>query len=148
MFVRTPHEVAALIQDKITDKIVCDVGCAEGSFMLAMGQYAQKIKGIEQVTSLANIAADRLEVSGYNGKVVNNYVSGPDDLLVADVYYIFVEYSQLRAIIDNIIEVGTSGIFIFGNHSDIFVDTYLRSKGAEVREAAAGYFKVYILEIT
>jgi len=35
---QTPHEVAGLIKDIIKDKVVCDIGCGGGAFMVELAK--------------------------------------------------------------------------------------------------------------
>ncbi len=52
----TPNEIADLIKDIIKDKVVCDIGCGDGSFMVAMSKYAKEVIGIEYDVKLAKKA--------------------------------------------------------------------------------------------
>ena len=77
---QTPSEVADLIQDVIKDKVVCDVGCGGGAFMMDLAKYAKKVIGIEDEKEWADHAIKKgLEV--YN---TNTYFQ---PLPPADVYY-------------------------------------------------------------
>lgn len=140
VFSRTPAEIADLIKDKIEGKVVVDVGCAEGDFMIAMSKYAKEVRGIEQVSSLAEIATDR----GFTVTTANaTTITWP----VADVYYVYVDRSSLNKIMKKIDTDEIKGTFIFGDTNSYITSQYFILRGAEVRVGAGGHFKVYILEI-
>lgn len=44
---RSPKAISEAISDIIQDKVVCDLGCAEGDNMIFMSQFARQVKGLE-----------------------------------------------------------------------------------------------------
>ncbi len=101
----TPPEVATLIRDLITNKVVCDVGCGEGTFMEALEPFAKKVIGIEEEETWAYKAANK-GFSIYYGS------SWWQPLPKADVYYLWSKDAMgiyLKAKYE-----GTKGTFVFG----------------------------------
>ena len=77
---RSPEAVSHAIKDIIQDKIVCELGCAEGDNMVFMSRYAKKVFGVELDSERYKHAQERnLNV------VVKNYRD--DTIPDADVYY-------------------------------------------------------------
>jgi hypothetical protein len=100
----TPPEIADLIRPYIEGKVVCDVGCGEGTFMDSLAKYASKVIGVEEEDEWAYRAAYRHEVYP-----VGSY---HQPLPKADVYYLWTKDAQgtfLKAKWE-----GTKGTFIFG----------------------------------
>ena len=132
---QSPYEVADLIKDKIQDKVVCDIGCGGGSFMVALRKYAKEVHGIEEESSWANIASEK----GFK-VMVENAFSFP--LPKADVYYCWSKDAMgiyLKAKFE-----GTKGTFIFGHTIrkpllDLIKTLKHEERGTE--------FKVYITEL-
>jgi hypothetical protein len=130
---QTPPEVADLISDVIKDKVVCDVGCGGGSFMVEMARYAKEVIGIEEEEEWGRHAANRgFDVYG------NNVFFHP--LPEADVYYIWNK-SQMGIFLKAKYE-GTKGTFILGLSERPSTKKFLEELNAEVREVNG--FKVYI----
>ena len=136
---QTPPEVAELIKDIIQDKVVCDVGCGGGSFMVALKKYARKVVGIEENEDWANIAVEK----GFDIWVENAF-SFP--LPQADVYYLWSKDSlgiYLTAKWE-----GTKGIFIFGKTARPPLKKLLESIPVEVRSLKEDpEWKVYITKL-
>lgn len=134
----TPPEVAELIKDVIKDKLVCDIGCGGGAFMVALAKYAGKVIGLEEVREWAQIAADKgFDVYG------NNTFFFP--LPEADVYYSWSKDSMgvyLKAKFE-----GTKGKFIFGHTIRESTLKFIKSLNPEVRELPGTDWKVYITEL-
>lgn len=79
---RTPKAVSEAIKDIISNKVVCDIGCAEGDHMVFMSRYAKKVIGVEIDQTRYKFAIERnLDV------IVEDYRK--IDLPDADVYYIW-----------------------------------------------------------
>jgi len=94
-FYNTPLIVANMLQYIIKDKIVCDVGCREGDFMKALGQYAKEVKGIEWNTDSYLIARDK-NLNVVLGDAKKEHIPR------ADVYYVWVPVSQTVKILKRI----------------------------------------------
>jgi hypothetical protein len=72
--------VSDAIKDIIQDKVVCELGCAEGDNLFFMSRYAKKVIGFEYMKSRYEVAKKRgIEV------IVGDYYK--DDIPDADVYY-------------------------------------------------------------
>ena len=56
---RSPEAVSEAIQDIIKDKIVCELGCAEGDNMVFMSKYAKKVIGIDNNEERLSKAKER-----------------------------------------------------------------------------------------
>lgn len=135
---KTPHQVAELIKDIIQDKVVCDVGCGDGEFMVDLAAYAKKVIGIEEVEEWALLATGR-------GFEIYNIPSWHQKLPEADVYYLWTRDAQgvfLKAKYE-----GTTGTFVFGHTVRPSLSAFLEKEGAEVRQLPEREFKVYILTI-
>lgn len=133
---QTPREVADLIGDIIKDKIVCDIGCGEGNFMLSMARYARKVKGIEEEKYLVDSAVAK----GFEIFPMNFWFQ---ELPSAEVYYSWTKDSMgvyLKAKHE-----GTKGIFIFGHSERPSTKKFLEELVAEKREING--FKVYITKL-
>lgn len=132
---QTPYEIADLIKDKIQDKVVCDIGCGGGSFMVAMSKYAKRVHGIEEEPSWAKIASEK----GFEVMVENTF-SFP--LPKADVYYCWSKDAMgiyLKAKFE-----GTKGTFIFGHTIRKPLLDLINSLNCEKRGTD---FNVYITEL-
>ncbi len=132
---QTPNEVADLIKDIIQDKVVCDIGCGGGSFMVALKKYAKEVHGIEEEKDWAQFASEKgFEV------MVENVFSFP--LPKADVYYCWSKNAMgiyLKAKYE-----GAKGTFIFGHTIRKPLLKLIEDIKAEVRGKD---FKVYITEL-
>lgn len=132
---QTPEEIADLIKDVIKDKVVCDIGCGGGSFMVALKKYAKEVHGIEEEPSWAEVASNKgFEI------MVENAFSFP--LPKADVYYCWSKDAMgifLKAKFE-----GTKGTFIFGHTIRKCLLDFINSLEHEVRGTD---FKVYITEL-
>lgn len=129
---QTPEEIADLIKDIIQDKVVCDIGCGGGSFMVALRKYAKEVHGIEENEEWANIASEK-------GFVVMNENAFSFLLPKADVYYCWSKDAMgiyLKAKFE-----GTKGTFIFGHTVRQTLLNLIKSIPHEVRGTD---FKVYI----
>lgn len=77
---RSPMAVSDAIADIIRDKVVCELGCAEGDNLAFMGRYAKKVFGIEYLPRRYHHAQKRgFEV------LIQDYRNSP--IPDADVYY-------------------------------------------------------------
>jgi len=79
---RSPKAISESIKDIITDKVVCELGCAEGDNMVFMSKYAKKVVGLEYSDRI-NPAIER----GLDVKRGDYYELDFDDFPKADVYY-------------------------------------------------------------
>lgn len=132
---QTPEEVADLIKDVIKDKVVCDIGCGGGSFMVALKKYAKEVHGVEENVEWANVAAEK-------GFVVMNENAFSFPLPKADVYYCWNQDSMgiyMKAKFE-----GTKGIFIFGHTVRKSLSDFINTLNPEVRGTD---FKVYITQL-
>ena len=133
---QTPEAVAELLQDVIKDKVVCDIGCGGGSFMVALAKYAKTVIGIEEEQDWAEHAAKR----GFDIYHQNTYWH---ELPKADVYYSWTKDSMgvyLKAKYE-----GTKGTFVFGMSERPSTKKFLEGLDAEVREVDG--FKIYIKQL-
>jgi predicted RNA methylase len=132
---QTPEEIADLIKDVIEDKVVCDIGCGGGSFMVHLKKYAKEVHGIEEIEEHASIAADK----GFT-VMAENAFSFP--LPKADVYYCWSKDAMgifMKARFE-----GTKGIFIFGHTIRKSLLDFINTLNPEVRGTD---FKVYITQL-
>lgn len=136
---QTPAEVADLIEDIIKDKVVCDVGCGGGSFMVALAKHAKKVIGIEEDETWGLIAADK-------GFEVYNHNTFFFPLPEADVYYLWSKDAMgvyLKAKWE-----GTKGTFIFGKTARVSLSRLLETLKPEVRSLKEDpEWKVYITQL-
>ena len=132
---QTPEEVAGLLKDIIENKVVCDVGCGGGSFMVALSKYAKEVHGIEENEEWANIASNK-------GFTVMNENAFSFPLPSADVYYCWNKSAMgiyLKARFE-----GTKGTFIFGHTIRKTLLDLIKTLDHEVR---GDEFKVYITKL-
>lgn len=79
---RSPMAVSDAISDIIKDKVVCELGCAEGDNLGFMSRYAKQVFGIERRPERYLCAQKRgFEV------IVANFLNDP--IPDADVYYLW-----------------------------------------------------------
>ena len=143
----TPNEIADLIKDVIKDKIVCDVGCGDGTFMEAMSKYAKYVIGIESDEKNCKIAIEKgLTIFHYDSFFVSlhTYITPPPD-----VYYLWTR--DMQGVYLKAKEEGTKGTFIFGNSVRPSAKLFLELLDAEVRETNIPFgedvWKVYIKKL-
>lgn len=144
----TPNEIAYLIKDIIQDKIVCDVGCGDGTFMQALSKYAKEVIGIEYDPKNYKKATKKgLNVFFYDTFFVplHTYITPPPD-----VYYLWTR--DCMGIYLKAKEEGTHGTFIFGPSARPSTKTFLSLLDAEVRETKIpfgndGFWRVYITKL-
>jgi len=86
---RSPEAISEAIQDIIKDKVVCELGCAEGDNMVFMSRYAKKVIGVDNNQTRLNKAIER----GFDVVNGNYYHVLPK----ADVYYFWAD----KGTIDN-----------------------------------------------
>tara|TARA_Y100000310_G_C20561984_1_gene753509 strand:- start:617 stop:1156 length:540 start_codon:yes stop_codon:yes gene_type:complete len=79
---RTPKAVSESIKDIIKDKVVCELGCAEGDNLVFMSKYAKKVLGLEYSDRI-NPAIDR----GLDVMRGDYYGLGVESFPKAEVYY-------------------------------------------------------------
>jgi hypothetical protein len=79
---RSPQAISEAIKEIIKDKVVCELGCAEGDNMVFMSKYAKKVVGLEYSDRI-NPAIER----GLDVKRGDYYELDFDDFPKADVYY-------------------------------------------------------------
>jgi len=77
---RTPAVISDEISKIIKDKVVCELGCAEGDNMLLMGRYARKINGID-------LNKERLKHAINRNLDVKELDYRTNKLPEADIYY-------------------------------------------------------------
>lgn len=78
---RSPMAISVAIKDIIEDKVVCDLGCAEGDNMIFMSRFARHVKGLE--------SSDRIKVALERGLDVVRGDYYQIELPNADVYYMW-----------------------------------------------------------
>jgi SAM-dependent methyltransferase len=134
----TPSGVAELVKDLITDKVVCDVGCGDGRFLVELKRYAKEVIGIEEVQEWAELAAGR----GFDILAIPSW---HQPLPKADVYYLWTRDAMgvyLKAKYE-----GTTGTFIFGHTVRPSLSAFLKRENAETRQLPHEDFKVHILKL-
>lgn len=132
---QTPQEIAELMKDIIQDKVVCDIGCGGGSFMLALSKYAKEVHGIEEDEDHARIAADK----GFTVMVENAFSY---KLPYADVYYCWNK--EAMGIFMKARFEGTKGIFVFGHTVRKCLLDFINTLNPEIR---GDEFKIYITQL-
>ena len=103
----TPTEVAKAIDEAIdlSDKIICDIGCGEGDFMLELSKYAKKVIGIEESHLMWERAkAKGLDVILGDAKTIS--------IPKADVYYLWLG-PEIKEIAERL-----NGIVIHGDYME------------------------------
>jgi len=134
----TPPEVADLISDVIKDKVVCDVGCGEGTFMESLAKHAKHVIGIEEEEAWAYAAAAK-------GFEVLHSSSWFQPLPKADVYFLWSKDAMgvyLKAKWE-----GTKGTFIFGHTARESLTNLINSLDGEKREIPDSIWWVFITEL-
>lgn len=135
----TPPEVAELISDVIKDKVVCDVGCGEGTFMEALRDNgAKQCIGIEEEEAWVVTAS-------HKGFPVFHGSSWFQPLPTADVYYLWTRDAMgvfLKAQYE-----GTKGTFVFGHTVRKSLSDFLKDLGGEKRELPGTNWWVQIVEL-
>jgi len=135
----TPPGVAELIKDVIKDKVVCDVGCGEGTFMEALqAQGARVLIGIEENEDWAYTAADK----GFSIMLGSSWFQ---PLPEADVYYLWTRDAMglyLKAKHE-----GTKGTFVFGMTVRKSLLDFINTLEGERRELDHDWW-VFITELT
>lgn len=81
---RSPYIIGEVVKDIIRDKVVCDIGCAEGDQMSLFSLYAKEVVGVELNESRARVAIEH----GFNVKLGNYKEIGIPD---ADVYFCWID---------------------------------------------------------
>lgn len=136
----TPPEVAELIADIIKDKVVCDVGCGEGTFMEALqANGAANCIGIEENEEWAMTAAKK-------GFGILNTSSWFQPLPVADVYFLWTK--DAMGVYLKAKHEGTKGTFIFGHTVRPSLSQFLSELEGEVREIPGTIWWVKIVELS
>lgn len=134
----TPPEVATLIRDLITDKVVCDVGCGEGRFMEAIAPFAKEVIGIEEEEEWVKTAANK-------GFGIYHTDAFFHPLPKADVYYLWNKAAMgifLKAKWE-----GTKGTFVFGKTVRPSLTKFLKDIKAERRDLPELDWWVYVTEL-
>jgi len=135
----TPPEVAELISDVIKDKVVCDVGCGEGTFMEALERNgAKKCIGIEEEKEWAVTAADK----GFSIFLGSSWFQ---PLPEADVYWLWTR--DAMGVYLKAKEEGTKGTFVFGHTVRKSLSNFLNSIEGERRDLPNSDWWVKIVEI-
>lgn len=121
----TPREIADLISDVIKDKVVCDIGCGDGTFMKEMAKYAKEVVGIEENEEWAK-EASRGDFVVYH---MNSFFHRFPE---ADVYY-----SWNKGAIGDYLKAkweGVKGTFIFGYSVRPFFREFIQTIPTEFRK--------------
>ena len=133
----TPPEIADLIADKIKGKVVCDVGCGDGTFMHALAKHASKVIGIEENQEWAYKAAEDFDVY--------NLTSWHQPLPPADVYWLWT--IDAMGIYLKAKHEGTKGTFIFGKTVRPSLTKFLTQIHAKRRNHPTLDWWVYIAQL-
>jgi hypothetical protein len=133
----TPPEVAKYLDPYIRGKVVCDVGCGDGTFMEELNKYAKKVIGIEENTEWASKAAGK-------DFEVYQFTSWHQPLPAADVYYLWTRDAMgifLKAEFE-----GTRGTFVFGKTVRPSLSRFLAKIGAKRHDITDDWW-IYITEL-
>ncbi len=84
----TPKETIEKITDIIRDKVVCDIGCSEGDWMLEMSKYSKRVIGIDIDIEAIGVAAKK----GLEVYLTDALFGG---LPEADIYYMAMNHSAM-----------------------------------------------------
>lgn len=134
---QTPTKIISEIQNHITGKIVCDLGCGTGDFLEAMLGHAASVIGVEQITEQANIAiAQGLTVEN------RNFLQG--DFPDADVYYSYQPDVVLGQLLEKIINEDIKGIFLIAVSGSTLANLAMNSLTGMKIDACNGYFVLYV----
>ena len=124
---RSPIEVPELLKDHIKDKVVCEIGCADGDLLPGFAKYAEKVIGVEFVEDCwiklreVESKSDNIEIL-YGGvrhkregkagtrRPFNHHPEIP--LPEADLYFVWINRPVCEAFLDRIqkgkIVIGTA----------------------------------------
>lgn len=129
---RSPIVVSEALQDILKDKIVCEMGCAEGDNLMFMSRYAKRVFGLERDEKRYPIAQKRgFEV------IVGDYFE--DEIPDAEVYYFWPNDTKDNPLlIERILEEkpGFTGYILVGG------DPGMRGEEQMVRKIADEYGKL------
>lgn len=135
----TDPRVAELISDVIKDKVVCDVGCGEGTFMdELMKNGAKACIGIEEEQEWAYTAAAK----GYE---VLHGSSWFQPLPRADVYFLWTK--DAMGVYLKAKHEGTKGTFVFGHTARKSLTDFLKELDGEERRVEDTIWWVKIVEL-
>lgn len=135
----TPPEVATLISDVIKDKVVCDVGCGEGTFMEALrANGAVDLIGIEEEEDWAYKAADK----GFRIMLGSSWFQ---PLPEADVYYLWSR--DAMGVYLKAKHEGTKGTFVFGHTVRKSLTDFINSLEGERRDLPDSDWWVFITKL-
>lgn len=153
---RSPMAVSEAIQDILKDKVVCELGCAEGDNMVFMSRYAKEIVGMELMESRYRHAEKRgVRI------VVGDYFKDP--LPKADVYYFWPDDGQKdnEALVERILQTSFKGTIIVAGDTGFpkeipsvkrCAEKWGRSMEVEFNEGPlrrqSGTFLLAIIEVT
>ena len=111
---RSPKAAIDSTSEFIQDKVVCDLGCAEGDTMVFMSKYAKEVIGFEFDKTRGSVAEEK----GLN-VIYGDYFK--DDLPEAEVYYFWPDEGAIANdfLINKIHSTeGWSGTIIVGGDSN------------------------------
>ncbi len=91
----TPKETLEFIKDIIKDKIVCDIGCSEGDWMIEMSKYAKRVIGVD-------IDIKKLRIAVEKGLNVFKCDVLREELPPADIYYMYINFEDSMKIFNRI----------------------------------------------
>jgi hypothetical protein len=110
---RSPYVISEVVKDIIKDKVVCDVGCAEGDQLAIFSKYAKRVVGTEINKSRGQYAVER----GFDVRWGHYEVTG---LPAAHVYFSWIgpieDALLLKFILDNNIKCTVLNFCRKGNH--------------------------------
>lgn len=134
----SPPEVADAIKSLIKGKVVCDVGCGDGTFMQSLDKYAKRVIGVEENYEWAYKAAEK-------GFEVYPVSAWHQPLPKADVYYLWTKDAQgvyLKAQYE-----GTKGVVIFGKTVRPSLSRFLQKKKAQRKDIEGLDWWIYVTKL-
>ena len=144
----TPNKIADLIKDVIQDKIVCDIGCGDGTFMEAMSKYASYVIGIENdEENVKKTKGKGFDIFHYDSFFVplHTFTTPPPDVCYMWTRDCMGVYLKAKY-------EGTKGTFILGNSARPSTKAFLNSLNAEIRSTDIPFgtkdvWKVFITKL-
>lgn len=101
---KTPVEAVDDIKEFIIGKVVCDLGCGDGDFMLALAQFASRVIGIERDETLVAKAVKRgLQVK------IGDITDIPTE---AEVLFVFMSFYGTMKLTTHLKKIGWKGTLI------------------------------------
>ena len=132
---RSPEAISVAVKDIIQDKIVCELGCAEGDNMVFMSRHAKKVFGFDN-------KEERYEIAQKRGLDIRALDYRNEDVPLAEVYYFWPDEGWLdndfliRKLVSNKDFNGTIIIAADCGHTGIRLGGPHRAESMVVRQCA------------